>query len=190
MEKTHSSLALSTALGRSRAAFLSVGLFSAVINILMLVPAIYMLQVYDRVLASQNKTTLLMLSLILVGLFLLMAALEYIRGMVLVRCGNQLDMSLNQKIYNASFRANLMGKPVDAVQTLGDLTQLRQFLTGQGLFAFFDAPWFPIYLAVIFLFDPWLGLLALGGAVVLLLLAFFNEKSILHSSGWMISWNV
>lgn len=177
MEKTHSSLALSTALGRSRAAFLSVGLFSAVINILMLVPAIYMLQVYDRVLASQNKTTLLMLSLILVGLFLLMAALEYIRGMVLVRCGNQLDMSLNQKIYNASFRANLMGKPVDAVQTLGDLTQLRQFLTGQGLFAFFDAPWFPIYLAVIFLFDPWLGLLALGGAVVLLLLAFFNEKS-------------
>lgn len=176
-EKTHSAFALSTTLGRCRRAFVSVGLFSAIINILMLVPAIYMLQVYDRVLSSQNKTTLLMLSLILLGLFLLMAALEYIRGMVLVRCGNQMDMSLNQKIYNASFRANLMGKPVDAAQTLGDLTQLRQFLTGQGLFAFFDAPWFPIYLAVIFLFDPWLGLLALGGAVVLLLLAFFNEKS-------------
>ncbi|SHE74764.1 ATP-binding cassette, subfamily C, exporter for protease/lipase [Lampropedia hyalina DSM 16112] len=159
-----------------RSVFVSVGLFSAVINVLMLVPAIYMLQVYDRVLPSGNEMTLLMLTLILLGLYGLMGLLEYLRGMLLIRSGSRLDLQLNGAVHSATFEANLRGGALQASQTLGDLTTLRQFLTGNALFAFFDVPWFPIYLAVIFLFHPWLGVLALAGALVLVVLAWLNER--------------
>ena len=85
-------------------------------------------------------------------------------------------MQLNQRIYDASFRASLERGEQAAGQALNDLTSLRQFLTGNALFAFFDAPWFPLYLLVIFLFSPWLGLLALAGALLLVLLAWVNES--------------
>ncbi len=163
------------AIQKSRSAFLSIGAFSAVVNILMLVPAIYMLQVYDRVLVSRNETTLLMLTLIMVGLFLLMSLIERIRGMVAIRIGAKFDMDLNSRIYTAAFRANLKSGDFNASQAMRDLTTLRQFITGSALFAFFDAPWFPVYLAVIFLFDPLLGWFALGGTIVLIGLAFLNE---------------
>lgn len=159
-----------------RRAFVSVGCFSAVINLLMLVPAIYMLQIYDRVLPSGNEMTLLMLTLILLGLFALMGGLEYLRSMLVIRLGNRLDLRLNGAVHAATFQANLRSGALQASQTLGDLTTLRQFVTGSALFAFFDAPWFPIYLAVIFLFDPWLGLFALFGSLILLLLAWLNER--------------
>lgn len=159
-----------------RSIFVSVGCFSAVINVLMLVPAIYMLQIYDRALPSGNEMTLLMLTLILLGLFVLMGGLEYLRSMLVIRLGNRLDLRLNSAVHAATFQANLHGANLQAGQTLGDLSTLRQFVTGSALFAFFDAPWFPIYLGVIFLFDPWLGVFALIGAVVLMLLAWCNER--------------
>ncbi len=167
---------IAQALSSFRRAFFSVGCFSAVINLLMLVPAIYMLQIYDRVLPSGNEMTLLMLTLILLGLFALMGGLEYLRSMLVIRLGNRLDLRLNGAVHAATFQANLRGGALQASQTLGDLTTLRQFLTGSALFAFFDAPWFPIYLAVIFLFDPWLGLFALAGSLALVLLAWLNER--------------
>jgi ATP-binding cassette, subfamily C, bacterial exporter for protease/lipase len=163
------------ALLKFKSAFKSVGFFSFIINMLMLVPAIYMLQVYDRALPSRNEITLLMLTVIMLGLFALMAALEYVRSLVIIRVGAQLDLELNNRIYTAAFEQNLKKAGVNAGQALGDLTTIRQFVTGNGLFAFFDAPWFPIYLAVIFFFNPWLGLFALTGAVILLLLAWANE---------------
>lgn len=168
--------AFARALGEHRRAFRTVCLFSACVNLLMLVPAVYMLQVYDRVLASHNEMTLLMLTLMLLGLFGLMGALEYLRGMIAIRVGSQLDIKLNSAVHAATFEANLRGQSVQASQTLGDLTTLRQFVTGQALFAFFDAPWFPLYLLVIFLFDPWLGLFALLGSTVLIALAWANER--------------
>ncbi|MOA14277.1 Type I secretion system ATP-binding protein PrsD [compost metagenome] len=118
----------------------------------MLVPSIYMLQVYDRVLPSRNEITLLMLTLIMLGMFGMMALLEYVRSMVVIRIGSQLDMRLNTRVYTAAYESNLKNGSSDAGQMLGDLTTVRQFLTGSALFAFFDAPWFPIYLLVIFLF--------------------------------------
>lgn len=147
-------------LGRFRPALRSVALFTAVINLLMLAPSLYMLQVYDRVLGSGNHMTLLMLTLMVLGLYLLLGALEWVRSLVVIRLGGQLDMQLNQRIYDASFRASLERGEQAVGQALNDLTSLRQFLTGNALFAFFDAPWFPLYLLVIFLFSPWLGLLA------------------------------
>lgn len=158
-----------------KSAFRTVGVFSAVINMLMLLPSLYMLQVYDRVLMSQNKMTLLMITLMTVVGFLIMASLELIRSFILVRVGAQLDNKMNRRIYTAAFEQNLKNSGGNAGQALNDLTTIRQFLTGNGLFAFFDAPWFPIYLIVIFIFDVWLGVFALVGIVVMVALAIANE---------------
>ncbi|WP_447587872.1 type I secretion system permease/ATPase [Aquipseudomonas campi] len=164
-----------SALTAYKSGFWSIGFFSAVINLLMLAPALYMLQVYDRVLASGNQMTLAMLTLMMLGLFAFMGALEWVRSFVVIRLGTQMDMRLNQRVYAAAFEANLKAGRTSAGQALKDLTSLRQFATGNSLFAFFDAPWFPIYLLVIFLFHPWLGFLALGGAVILVALAWLNQ---------------
>ncbi|MCU1727695.1 type I secretion system permease/ATPase [Pseudomonas sp. 7P_10.2_Bac1] len=174
--KAHVANEMRAALTAYKRAFFSIGLFSAVINLLMLAPALYMLQVYDRVLASGNEMTLLMLTLMILGLFGLMGALEWVRSQVVIRLGTQMDMRLNQRVYDAAFEAQLRTGNPAAGQALNDLTSLRQFATGNALFAFFDAPWFPVYLCVIFMFSPWLGLLALGGAVLLMLLAWLNQR--------------
>ncbi len=152
-----------------------IGLFTAVINLLMLAPAIYMLQVYDRVLASANTMTLLMLTVLVLGVFVFIGLLEWVRSAVVIRLGTQIDMQLNQPVFNAAFAANLKGHNTPAAQALNDLTVLRQFATGNALFAFFDAPWFPLYLLVIFLLHPWLGMLAAAGAGILVVLAWLNQ---------------
>jgi ATP-binding cassette subfamily C exporter for protease/lipase len=158
-----------------KSAFRTVAVFSAVINMLMLAPSLYMLQVYDRVLQSQNEITLLMLTLLMLGAYAFMSSLEYIRSFVLIRLGAKLDMQMNKRIYTAAFEQNLKRGGGNAGQALMDLTQIRQFLTGSGLFAFFDAPWFPVYLIVIFMFDTKLGLFALAAVVVMVILAYVNE---------------
>ncbi len=166
---------MALALNEFRGAFRTVGVFSAIINMMMLVPSLYMLQVYDRVLTSRNETTLLMLTIMVLGAFLFMSALEFLRSFVLIRVGAQLDMKLNKRFYTAAFEANLKKAGGNAGQALQDLTTIRQFLTGNALFAFFDAPWFPIYLIVIFLFNFQLGVFALCGTIFLIALAFLNE---------------
>ena len=156
--------------------FYTIGVFSAITNLLMLVPSLYMLQVYDRVLASRNEITLLMLTLMMLGAFLIMGALELIRSFVLVRVGARFDMTLNKRIYSAAFEQNLKKAGGNAGQALQDLTMIRQFLTGNALFAFFDAPWFPVYLVVIFFFQSSLGVFALCGTILLVILAIINER--------------
>jgi ATP-binding cassette subfamily C exporter for protease/lipase len=159
-----------------KSTFVTVGVFSAIVNLLMLAPSLYMLQVYDRVLGSRNEITLLMLTMLIIGAYLFMGGLELFRSFVLVRVGAQFDMRLNKRIYTAAFEQNLKLAGGNAGQALADLTSLRQFLTGNALFAFFDAPWFPIYLIVIFMFEPTLGLFALAGTIILIILAVVNER--------------
>jgi ATP-binding cassette, subfamily C, bacterial exporter for protease/lipase len=166
---------IALALIEFKGAFRTVGVFSAIINMMLLVPSLYMLQVYDRVLASRNETTLLMLTFMVLGAYVFMSALEFVRSFVLIRVGAQLDMKLNKRIYTAAFEQNLKKAGGNAGQALQDLTAIRQFVTGNALFAFFDAPWFPVYLAVIFLFSPSLGVFALCGTVILVILAYVNE---------------
>jgi ATP-binding cassette subfamily C exporter for protease/lipase len=167
---------LRSALGALRNALMTVGVFSGFINVLMLSPAIYMLQVYDRVLGSRNQTTLVVLSVIVVGAFLFMAALEAVRGWVLVRVGARLDAQLNSRVFTAAFERNLRRPGSNTAQPIHDLNTVRQTLTGSALLAAFDAPWLPVYLLVIFLMSPALGWFALGGALVLLVLAVVNER--------------
>lgn len=164
------------ALGAYRGGFRSVGTFSAVINLLMLVPPLYMLQVYDRVLASGNTTTLLLLTVMAMGLLALMGALEYVRSLAVIHIGERLDARLGERVYGAAFERGLAGQGAQAGQATRDLDSLRQFITGNAVFAFFDAPWFPLYLLVMFLFHPWIGCLALVGALLLIALAWLNER--------------
>jgi ATP-binding cassette subfamily C exporter for protease/lipase len=159
-----------------KSTFWTVGAFSAISNLLMLTPSLYMLQVYDRVLQSRNELTLLMLTVLMLGAYLLMGGLELIRSFVLIRVGARFDMTLNKRVYTAAFEQNLKQAGGNAGQALQDLTSLRQFLTGNALFAFFDAPWFPVYLIVIFMFEPSLGVFALVGTVILVILAYVNER--------------
>jgi len=119
-----------------KSAFRTIGVFSAIINMLMLAPSLYMLQVYDRVLQSQNQITLLMLTFLMLGAYAFMSILEYVRSFVLIRIGAKLDMQMNKRIYTAAFEQNLKKGGGNAGQALQDLTQIRQFLTGNGLFAF------------------------------------------------------
>ncbi|MCE8015880.1 type I secretion system permease/ATPase [Halomonas sp. MCCC 1A17488] len=167
---------LQHALRRCRPALLWVGGFSLFINLLMLTPALYMLQVYDRVIASGSKETLLMLTLVTLFLLAVMVGLEWVRSRLLVRVGNHLDAQVSGHLYRAMFRRGLSSPGEGSGQPLDDLRTVRQFLSGQGLFAFFDAPWVPIYLAILFLFNVWFGVFATGAGLLLLGLAIINEK--------------
>ena len=167
---------LRKALSSCKSSFMSAGFFSLFINLLLLMPAIYMLQVYDRVLSSGSESTLLMLTLILVFLFLIMGGLEWTRSQILIVTSNRLDQLLNGRIFDSMFaQALTSGGRIVTAQPLNDLLQLRQFMTGPGLFAFFDAPWLPIYLAVLFLFHPYFFVFAVIAAVILIILAVWNE---------------
>ncbi|MCG7374896.1 type I secretion system permease/ATPase [Pseudomonas luteola] len=168
---------LEQALIACKSSFLTVGFFSLFINLLLLVPPFYMLQVYDRVLSSSSITTLVMLTLIMIVMMVTYGALEWVRSRILIRVSTRLDMLLSQRLFNASFKQALYTNGnVASAQPLNDLTGLRQFMTGNGLFAFFDAPWLPIYVGIMFYFHFWFGCLTVAGAVVLLFLAYANEK--------------
>jgi ATP-binding cassette subfamily C protein EexD len=176
MRNAHGS-SLQKALKACKSSFISVGFFSFFVNALMLVPSFYMLQVYGRVITSGSTMTLLMLTLIMVVLMLTMGVLELTRSRIMVRVSTKLDVLLGRDVYRASFRRALVSGGMDAsAQPLSDLTGLRQFLTGNGLFAFFDTPWLPIYIGVMFFFHPWYGWIAIASAIVLLCLAVVNEK--------------
>jgi len=168
---------LRVALRALRNALLTVAVFSGFINVLMLTPAIYMLQVYDRVLGSRNETTLLVLSIMVLAAFLFMAALEAVRGWVLIRVGARLDSQLNARVFTAAFERNLRRPGSNTAQPIHDLNTVRATLTGSALISAFDAPWLPVYLVVIFLMSPALGWFAFGGAVLLLVLAVINERT-------------
>jgi ATP-binding cassette, subfamily C, bacterial exporter for protease/lipase len=164
------------ALKQFKGAFRAIGAFTAIINICTLASTIYMLQIYDRVLPSRNEMTLWMLTAMVLGFYALSSVLEWVRSQTIIRIGGQMDMQLNTRIYTAAFEQNLRRSGVNAGQALNDLTTVRQFVTGNGLFAFFDAPWFPIYLGIIFLFNIWLGIFATSCVVILVILAWINER--------------
>lgn len=173
---------LAAALWSFRREFLVVGLFSMVSNLLMLVPSIYMLQIFDRVLVSMNELTLLAVSLIALFLFGVLAFADWTRSRVLVRAGIRFDEVLSTRVFNASFESNLSQGADRPGRAFGDLLQIRQFLTGNGIFAFFDAPWAPIYIAVIFFLHPLLGLVAIVFAIVQAALAWFGHRQTLGPS--------
>jgi ABC-type protease/lipase transport system fused ATPase/permease subunit len=167
---------LAAALGACRRAFLAIGLFSGMSNILMLTGSLFMLEVYDRVLPSRSVPTLVALLILTAGLFAAQGFIDAIRSRILVRIGHSLDATMSMRVYDAIVRLPLMiGGKGDGSQPVRDLDAVRGFLSGAGPSAFFDLPWLPIYLAICFLFHPYIGLTALGGAVILIGLTAATE---------------
>ena len=167
---------LSTVMWSFRREFLTVAVFSMVVNLLMLTPTLYMLQVYDRVLLSQSELTLLMVSLMTLFLFGVMAFAEWSRSILLVRTGVKLDQALSQKVFRSSFLSYLNPSESDPAKAFGYLIGLRQFMTGNGVFALFDSPWVPIYIGVLFLLHPVLGLVAIVFALVQTSIAWYGHR--------------
>lgn len=167
---------LTRALWQFRREFMLVAVLSMVTNVLMLAPTLYMLQVFDRVMLSRSELTLLAVSLVTLFLFLVMAVAEWMRSRVLVLSGQRLDAVLSSRVFHASFESNLQQPGAASTRAFGDLVQLRQFLTGQGVFAFFDTPWAPVYVAVLFLLHPVLGWAAIGFALVQAALVWFGHR--------------
>ena len=157
--------------------FIYAGIFSAALNVLMLVPIIYMLQVYDRVISSGSYSTLAMLTLIMVLLLSATGGFEWVRSMILIKASNRIEAKLGRRIADATFRrALLTGGAATNTGPLSDLQSLRQFFTGQGVIALFDLPWFPLYIAVMFIFHPWFGIAGLFAGGVLVCLAYLNAR--------------
>ena len=150
--------------------------FSAFINILMIVPAIYMLQVYDRAVGSQSQSTLLMLTLIMVFLLSAMGSLQWVRGQIMVRAGAMLEDILSERVFDGTFRQSLLSAGKSSAQPLSDLTGLRAFISSPAVNAFFDSPWVLIYIIIMFLFHTYFGFLALFAVSLLGSLSYFNRR--------------
>lgn len=162
-------------LSRYKYAFVAVACFSGVLNLLMLLPSMYMMQVYDRVLTSKSEMTLTMLTVIIVVLFIMTSALDNIRSMILIRISAGIDVALSKSLFHASFLKSLSTNNVAPSQAFTDLANIRQFITGSGLFAILDIPWIPVYVLFSFFFNESLGFFTLIGLVVISFLAVLNE---------------
>ena len=169
-------ITIKRALQACRDSFVAVGIFSGVANILMLVPAFFMLNIYDKAVGNNSLDTLWILSAITIVMFLMLALMEIIRSRVLVEVAARLDRLVSPALYDMSFEnAVRVGGERSSTQPLIDLNGLRQFLTGNGVFAFFDAPWLPVYLWVMFMFHPMLGWLGVVSALLFFCIAAINQ---------------
>jgi PrtD family type I secretion system ABC transporter len=166
---------LSRGFRATRPAFLTAIFFSFFINILAFVGPLYMLQVYDRVLASRNYMTLLFLTLIAAFLLLVYAVLEKIRSAVLVRTGLMFDSLTRSELFESVLQGSLKQPNLAHHTALRELDVIREFLTGSGLISFCDAPWVPIFVAGCFIMHPWYGWIALSGALLIFAFAVANE---------------
>src|SRR5215510_14157078 len=167
---------LSAALAACRSAFIASAVFSGMSNILMLTGAIFMLEIYDRVLPSHSVPTLIALIVIATALYAALGILDLIRSRILGRVGASIDEAISDRVYDA-----LVGLPLkagnrgDGLQSLRQLDSLRAFLSGMGPIALFDIPWIPLYLIICFAFHTLIGLTALFGATVLCVLTLLTE---------------
>jgi ATP-binding cassette subfamily C protein len=167
---------LSTALASCRSAFIATAVFSGMSNVLMLTGAIFMLEIYDRVLPSHSVPTLIALIAIAAALYAALGVLDLIRGRILVRVGASLDEAISDRVYDALVWLPLKaGNRGDGLQALRHLDNLRTFLSGMGPIAFFDLPWIPLYLVICFAFHPLIGVTALVGAIILCALTLLTE---------------
>jgi ATP-binding cassette subfamily C protein len=170
--------AITAALRDCRRTAWSVGLFSGAVNILMLAGPLYMLQVYDRVLASRSVPTLIALSLLLGGAFIVQAVIDLVRSRIVARAAGFLDQHLSAVVHGAVIRLAAVGRSGgDAHEPVRDLDQIRAFLTGQGPIAIVDLPWIPVFLFICALVHPWLGLLSLAGGILLAGATLLTERA-------------
>ncbi|HEX2567770.1 MAG TPA: type I secretion system permease/ATPase [Burkholderiales bacterium] len=164
-------------ISRFRPFFVYAALFSMFINILVLAPAAYMMQIFDRVMTGRSEETLVMLTLVAVPALMVMAVMESLRARLLIACGAAMDRKLGPRVLEGVLAQTARLSGAEYVNGMRDVSTLRSFLSGNGIFAMFDAPWLPFFLVLIFLFHPLLGSVATCGAVVMVTLAILNERT-------------
>lgn len=155
--------------------FGSVFVFSIFVNLLMLTGPLYMLQVYDRVLGSQSEETLLALSVLLAFLYAMMGLLDYARGRVMARAGARLQHGLDERVFTAILRGSVLPSMSRGALGLRDLESIQRLMSSPAMMALFDIPWTPLFLLAIFMFHPMLGILALIGGGILIVVALLNQ---------------
>lgn len=160
-----------------RAQFVQMAWLSLLTNVLMLVPTLYMLQLYDRVMLSRNTLTLVAVTALAAGLLLLMAGADWLRNLYAIKTGVRFDLTYGRQVFSAIFDTRLPQRQ-SAVQSLQQLTMVRQFMTGQGLFAMLDMPWSMVYIAVLFVLHPVLGATAVVFCLIQCAVAFWNQRVI------------
>jgi PrtD family type I secretion system ABC transporter len=170
----HSELA--AAFASCRGALIATGLISGMSNVLMLTGAMFMLEIYDRVLPSRSVPTLVGIAILAGGLYVVQGILDLIRSRLLVRIGSALDEAVSGRVFDTILRLPMkVAKVNDGLQPLRDLDSVRSFLSGLGPIALFDLPWLPFYIGVCYLLHPWLGYTALAGAIILVALTLLTE---------------
>src|SRR6059058_4095951 len=161
---------LADALGQCRRHFMAAAVFSLLINILYLAPTIYMLQVYDRVVPTAGKITLLFITLALALALLALSALDMVRNRLLVRASQRMDALLAPRI----LRQMMATDSAAAGQAMRDFDSIRTTMSTPVVAAMFDAPWTPVFLLVAFMLHFWIGMLAVAAAALLVTLAWYN----------------
>lgn len=159
----------------SRSLYWFVGIFSFFANLLMLTGPIYMLQVYDRVLSSRSIETLIALSVLVLFLYAMMGLLDYARGRIMGRVGARFQARLDRRVFDAVIRKSAVQPDANTATGLRDLESIQRLMTSPVLLAIFDMPWAPFFLAAIWVFHPWLGILALAGGALLVIVTLVNQ---------------
>jgi ATP-binding cassette subfamily C exporter for protease/lipase len=167
---------LQTILLECRRSFYLVFIITAIADLLSIAPLLYMMQVMDRVISARSGITLVSLTAVIIALYVFWSAIEWIRSRLLVRLSLRIDWDLSADIFDASFRRYVGRKNVNVHQVLGDLTNVRQFLTGQGVLTIMDAPFAIIFIIVGGLFHPYLAIFALVMSVVYVVLGYLTQK--------------
>lgn len=156
--------------------YIGVGVLSLIINLLMLTGPLYMLQIYDRVLASGSVPTLMVISVFALSMFAFYGVLDGLRQRILARIGSWLDSKLSGAVFDLSTSLPLaLGPQASKIRPLNDLDTIRNFMSGPGPSAMFDIPWLPVYLGIVYLFHPVLGNVALAGVIIIFVLILLKE---------------
>lgn len=167
---------LGAAIGRGRGLFVSIAVFSIFVNLLMLTGPLFMLQVYDRVLASRSEATLAALFILVAALYALMGVLDYARGRVAARVGARFQADMDNRVFDALLRRAVSPSERARPATgLKDLESVQRFFSAPVFFAIFDIPWTPVFIFAIFIFHPLLGWLAVAGGLVLIFVTIVNQ---------------
>ena len=168
---------LQLALKSMKKIFISLGIYSFFLNILMLSAPFYMLVVYDIVMPSKNMNTLFLVTVIAIMFFVGMWVLDYVRSKLMIYASNKLDLLLNKRLFDATFELAAKYPDKANIQPIRDFASVKSFLGGSAVFAFFDFPWFPIYIGLLFAFSPVYGIYGLIATLIIILLTWLNEKS-------------
>ena len=180
-EKNH----IQEALNKFKKTFIQIGIFSFFVNILMLAAPFYMLAVYDVVMPSKSIDTLIFVTAIILVFFIGMGILDYIRSKILLIISSRLDSMLNEQIYDASFELALKYPGKNTSQAFNDLNKIKTFLSGNAVLSFFDIPWFPIYITIMFMFDPIYGIYGIIATLIIfgftVLNSIMTKKHFEHS---------